>query len=187
MPEDREIVALYWEREESAIQKTQEKYSRYLTKIVRNILPDPEDQAECVNDVYLKAWSSMPPHRPEVLSTYLGKLARETAIDRYRKNRSQKRGMGEYALSLSELAEVLPDRDTTVDEAESRRLDQVLDAWLRTLPGETRKAFVSRYFYADPVKDIAACLGASESKVKSMLFRARKGLRKRLTEEGFSC
>lgn len=187
MPEDREIVALYWERDENAVRKTQEKYGRYLAKIVRNILPAPEDQEECVNDVYLKAWSSMPPHHPEVLSTYLGKLARERAIDLYRKNHSQKRGVGEYALSLSELEEVLPDRDTTLEEAERRRLDSVLDAWLRTLPGETRKAFVGRYFYADPVKDIAACLGVSESKVKSMLFRARKALRKRLTEEGFSC
>lgn len=187
MPEDREIVALFWAREEKAIRWTAEKYGRYLTKIAQNILPSPEDWEECVNDVYLKAWNSIPPHRPEVLSAYLGKLARERAIDLYRKSRSRKRGGSEYALSLSELEEVLPDRDTTVAGAESRCLDSVLDAWLRTLPGEMRKAFVGRYFYADSVKDIAAYLGMSESKVKSMLFRARKALRKRLTEEGFSC
>lgn len=187
MPEDREIVALYWEREERAIQLTQEKYGRYLTKIVRNILPAPEDWEECVNDVYLKAWSSIPPHRPQVLSAYLGKLARERAIDLYRKNHSQKRGGSEYAISLSELEEILPDRDTTAEAAERNRLDRALDDWLRTLSPEMRKVFVSRYFYSDPVKDIARNLNISESKVKSMLFRARKGLGKRLTEEGFLC
>lgn len=187
MPEDREIVALYWERDEKAIRLTQEKYGRYLTKIARNILPDQSDWEECVNDVYLKAWSSIPPHRPEVLSAYLGKLARERAIDLYRKSHSQKRGGSEYAISLSELEEILPDRDTTVETAERNRLDRVLDDWLRTLPPEMRKVFVSRYFYSDPVKDIARNLHISESKVKSMLFRSRKGLGKRLTEEGFLC
>lgn len=187
MPEDREIVELYWKRSEEAIRMTREKYGRYLAKIAQNILPAPEDREECLNDVYLKAWNSMPPHRPEVLSTYLGKLTRERAIDLYRKNHSQKRGGSEYALSLSELEEVLPAGDTTVEEAEGRRLDRVLEDWLRTLSPETRKVFVSRYFYSDPVRDIARNLNMSESKVKSMLFRARKGLGKRLTEEGFEC
>lgn len=185
MPEDREIVALFWAREEKAIRWTAEKYGRYLTKIAQNILPSPEDWEECVNDVYLKAWNSIPPHHPEVLSAYLGKLARERAIDLYRKSRSQKRGVGEYALSLSELEEVLPAGDTTLEEAERRRLDSVLDEWLRELPAQARAVFVSRYFYADPVKEIASNLGIGESKVKSMLFRARKELRKRLGEEGF--
>ena len=103
MPEDREIIVLYWARNEGAIRKTQEKYGRYLTKILRNILPGPEDWEECLNDVYLKAWNSIPPHEPQVLSAYLGKLARERAIDLYRKSRSQKRVGSEYALSLSEL------------------------------------------------------------------------------------
>lgn len=187
MAEDREIIGLYRARDEGAIRKTQEKYGRYLTGILRNILPAPEDWEECLNDVYLKAWNSIPPHEPQVLPAYLGKLARERAIDLYRKNHSRKRGGAEYALSLSELEEVLPAGDTTVEEAEARRLDRVLDSWLRALPAQTRQVFVSRYFYADPVKDIAVCMGASESKVKSMLFRARKDLRKRLTEEGFLC
>ena len=187
MPEDRELVALYWERDENAIRATQEKYGRYLAKIAQNILPDRLDWEECVNDVYLKAWSSMPPHRPEVLSTYLGKLARERAIDIYRKNHSQKRGGSEYALSLSELEEILPAGDATAEEAERNRLDRVLDGWLRALSPEMRKVFVSRYFYSDPVRDIARNLHMSESKVKSMLFRARKGLGRRLTEEGFEC
>ena len=187
MAEDREIVGLYWERQEKAIRATQEKYGRYLMKIAQNILPDPADREECINDVYLKAWSSIPPHRPEVLSTYLGKLTRERAIDIHRKNHSQKRGGSEYALSLSELEEILPAGDTTVTEAERHRLDLVLDAWLRTLSPEMRKVFVSRYFYADPVRDIASHLGLSESKVKSMLFRARNGLKEQLIEEGFLC
>ena len=88
---DAEIVALYWDRNEAAIQQTQKKYGAYLSKIAYNILSDFEDSRECVNDTYLKAWNSMPTHRPSVLSTYLGKIARQLSIDVFRKKNSTKR------------------------------------------------------------------------------------------------
>ena len=66
--EDEQIVTLYWNRDEAAIQETQAKYDRYLTKIACNILADMEDSRESVNDTYLAAWNSMPPQRPSVLS-----------------------------------------------------------------------------------------------------------------------
>ena len=82
--QDEQIVALYWDRKEDAICQTQQKYGAYLSKIAYNILSDLEDSKECVNDTYLKAWNSMPTHRPSVLSTYLGKIARQLSIDVYR-------------------------------------------------------------------------------------------------------
>ena len=81
---DEVIVGLYWQRDENAIQETERKYGRYLSKIAYNVLADPEDSKESVNDTYLKAWNSMPPHRPEVLSTYLGKITRQLSIDMFR-------------------------------------------------------------------------------------------------------
>lgn len=71
--QDEMIVALYWQRDENAISETERKYGRYLTKIAHNILSDWEDSRETVNDTYLKAWNSMPTHKPSILSTYLGK------------------------------------------------------------------------------------------------------------------
>ena len=65
---DERIVELYWKRDESAVAETQSKYGRYLTKIAYNILTDMEDSLESVNDTYMHAWKSMPPHRPSVLS-----------------------------------------------------------------------------------------------------------------------
>ena len=90
--DDEQIVSLYWERSESAIQETEIKYDRYLTKIAYNILADLEDSRESVNDTYLAAWDSMPPHRPAVLSSYLAKLTRRISIDRVRyRNRDRRR------------------------------------------------------------------------------------------------
>ena len=101
--EDESIVTLYWDRDERAIRETETKYDRYLTKIAYNILADLEDSRESVNDTYLAAWDSMPPHRPGILSTYLAKITRRISIDRFRYRTRDKRKESEYAISLTEL------------------------------------------------------------------------------------
>lgn len=87
---DADIVEMYWQRNESAIKETTKKYSAYLSKIANNILFNPEDTKECVNDTYLAAWNSMPENKPSVLSTYLGKIARHISIDLYRRKIGRK-------------------------------------------------------------------------------------------------
>ena len=84
--EDKDIVDLYWQRDEKAISETVEKYGRYCYSIAYNILSDNEDAEESVNDTYLNAWSSMPPHRPAVLSTFLGKITRFISLKKWRSN-----------------------------------------------------------------------------------------------------
>ena len=183
--EDSRIIELYWAREEAAIRETENKYGRYLATIAYHVLADSEDSKEVVNDTYLKAWNSMPTHRPGVLSTYLGKIARELSIDRYRKRISRKRGGTEYAISLSELEDCVAGGPTPEQEVELKLLADAISSYLWSLPEETRNAFVSRYFFLDPIKEIAGFLNASESRVKSMLYRARLGLKDYLIKEGF--
>ena len=96
--EDRDIVTLYWQRDEEAIRQTDRQYGRYLSAIAFHILADREDSRETVNDTYLRAWGSMPPHRPQVLSTYLGHITRQLSIDRWRARGRVKRSA--YAVSL---------------------------------------------------------------------------------------
>lgn len=184
--EDNAIVRLYWNRDEDAIRQTQGKYSRYLTTIAKHLLANEEDAWEVLNDTYLRAWNSIPPNRPAVLSTYLGKITRELAIDRLRRKNSVKRAGGEYACSLSELAECVSGGDFTLEQAEERRLIESINAWLGSVSPEARTMFIGRYFYADSLREIARYHGVSESKVKSTLFRARKHLKAYLEHEGFS-
>ena len=121
---DEEIVALYWQRNEDAIRETEQRYGRYLFKIAYQVLADPEDSEESVNDTYLKAWGSMPPHRPGTLRTYLGKITRQLSIDRLRGRDRVKRRASEYALSLSELEECVSAGDTTQEQVDLRLLAQ---------------------------------------------------------------
>ncbi len=183
--QDGEIVELYWQRDEKAISETQRKYGRYLTSIAYRVLANREDSRESVNETYLRAWRSMPPHRPGTLATYLGRITRQLSIDILRARGREKRRASEYALSIEELDECVCGGEAPEHELDMKRLAETVNAWLLTLPRQTRSAFVARYYYMEPVRRIAAACGASESKVKSMLYRARQGLRERLEQEGF--
>ena len=182
---DELIVDLYWDRNEDAIQQTQRKYGSYLSKVAYNILSDFEDSRECVNDTYLAAWNSMPTNRPRILSTYLGKIARQISIDVFRRRNTVKRYASEYALSLEELGDSFSAGPTPEQELDAKMLDEAINRFLRTLPEETRNVFLGRYYFFDSLKDVAAYCGMTESKAKSMLYRTRQSLKAYLAEEGF--
>ena len=184
--EDELIVDMYWNRDEDAIGKTQEKYDRYLTKIAYNILANAEDSRESVNDTYLAAWDSMPPHRPAVLSTYLGKLTRRISIDCFRGRTRAKRATSQYAMSLEELGECVSGGNTTEEIVSVKLLADAIGMFLRLQSDEARNLFIGRYYYLDSLKEAAAYCGMSESKAKSLLFRTRIALKEYLEKEGFS-
>lgn len=184
MQDDR-IVSLYWNRDESAIRETEQKYGRYLMKIAYHVLADWEDSKECVNDTYLKAWNSIPPHKPELLSTYLGKITRQVSIDAFRKRNSAKRKRSEYSVALSELDDCLSAGNGTEQEADLRLLAKAISDYLATLSIEARDVFLGRYYFLDSVREVADYYHMSVPKVKSMLYRIRAGLRTYLEKEGF--
>lgn len=182
---DEKIVELYWNRDESAVAETQSKYGRYLTKIAYNILTDMEDSLESVNDTYMHAWKSIPPHRPSVLSTFLAKLTRRIAIDILRKKSRDKRIPSEYTFSLSELEECIPERGGVEQQIEAEELGKVISEYLKEISPEARRLFVGRYFHLDSLKDVASYCNMSEAKAKSMLYRTRCGLKTYLEKEGY--
>lgn len=183
--QDDMIVTLYWQRNEQAIQETDHKYGRYLSKIAYNVLKDLEDSKEIVNDTYLKAWNSMPPHTPSVLATYLGKITRQLSIDMFRNRNRKKRQMSEYTLSLSELDECISNGNTTEQSVNLHLLAETINTYLYSLSHEARTTFVGRYYYMDSIKEVAGYHSMSQSKVKSMLYRTRQGLKAYLEQEGF--
>lgn len=181
--EDRRIVELYWQRSEAAIAETQTKYGKYCHYIAYNILSDDGDAEECVNDTYLKAWDSMPPHKPTKLSTFLGKITRNLALNRLEAQKAAKRGAGVVPIALDELTECITDNETS-DPTDEIALRGALNRFLRALPEETMIVFLQRYWYFASVKEIAANRGISETNVKVILHRARGKLKSFLEKEG---
>lgn len=183
--EDEKIVQLYWERREEAIPETAKKYGTYCGRIAHNILGNAEDAEECVNDTYLQAWKAMPPHRPGVLSTFLGKITRNLSFNRYQWLRAEKRGGGELPLVLDELAEIVSGQEDIKREMDRRELLQVIQTFLNQLPKKKRSIFLCRYWYNDSVKAIAERWGMKETAASMTLSRLRLQLREQLRERGF--
>ena len=181
--EDARIVQLYWERNEQAISATADKYGAYCASIARNILGVPEDVEECVSDTYLRAWNAIPPHRPQILPAFLGRITRNLALNRYRHSRADKRGGGRLPAVLEELSFVTGGEDA--EQALDRR--EVVDAvnsFLAGLPARKRTIFLCRYWYLDSIAEIGARFGMTEGSVSVTPSRLRRKLRDHLLERG---
>ncbi len=183
---DNEIIEKFWHRDESAIGDTQLKYGSYLNKIAYNILFSVSDSDEAVNDTYLAAWNSIPPHRPSILRSYLSKLTRRISIDRLKYYHAKKRLESEYLLSLEELSECVSDTVGSPEaELDMKMLGEAVGKFLSSQPKKARDGFIRRYFFLDSIADTAKSLGISESELKSLMHRTRNKLRDYLEKEGY--
>jgi RNA polymerase sigma-70 factor (ECF subfamily) len=181
--EDAAIVELYWQRDQQAIAETDKKYGAYCQHIAYAVCSDRLDAEECVNDTWLRAWGAMPDKRPTVLSTFLGKITRNLAINRFQHKTRKKRGGGETELALEELEDCIPAALDVERRYELQEFQQAIGRFVSGLSETEQKVFVARYWYLAPVEDIARRLQISSSKTKSMLFRLRNRLRLYLKEE----
>ena len=185
--EDSQIVDLFWRRDQAAIDEAAKKYSRYCHSIAHRILDSDEDAEECVNDALNRAWNAIPPARPDCLSAFLGRIARNLSLNRYEKSRAGKRGGGTAEIALTELEECVPSGSDVEEEVEGILLSESIDRFLGALPKRHRILFVRRYWYLRGIADISADMGISESSVKSVLFRLRDKLKTHLQREGLFC
>lgn len=184
--EDAQIVALYLQREESAIAHTAARYGTQLRNISFGIVRNHETAEECENDTYLQAWNTIPPNAPhKYLFAFLARIIRHISIDRCRYQERLRRSA--YIQELStELQCCIPGPADTERRMEAIALGQLISAFLRQQPEETRNIFIRRYWYMDAVADIAHRFGITQSKTKSMLFRCRNALRGYLEKEGYT-
>ena len=165
-------------------QRDRKQVRGYCYRIAYDILYSELDAEECVNDTYLKAWESMPPHKPEKLSTFLGKITRNLALNRYIHDRAQKRNKATDVV-FDELAELIPD-GVTSHMPEEVALKDVINRFVASLPSLTRVVFVRRYWYVSSIRDIAADYCLSQGYVKVMLLRTRKKFKAFLEKEGIT-
>ena len=182
--EDKEIIDLYWQRSDRAIEETDRKYGRYCGTIAYNICHSREDAEESVSDTYLKAWESIPPTRPTYFYAYLAKICRFLCFGRLDWKNAAKR-KAEIVELTTEMELCIPDLSRE-RQLEAQELGRLLNEFLGTLNEESRNIFMRRYWFADSVAEIAQRYRIGESKVKTRLFRARNQLRSFLEKEGYA-
>ena len=180
---DSQIIELYFNRDESAIEQSNNHYGAYCRKIAMNILHSREDSEECVADTWHNAWNAIPPQKPLSLSAFFGKIVRNLAISRYRKGKAAKR-FGGLDVLLSEFEECIPSGESVIQQVESRLLAEIIDEWLSRLDKQDRVVFIRRYWFGESVKDLAKECGCSPAKMAQTMLRLRKSLRTKLEMEG---
>jgi RNA polymerase sigma-70 factor (ECF subfamily) len=181
--DDRRLIELFLERSEDAVGETAKKYGSYVRRICHNITGDARDSEELENDTYLALWSRIPPDEPKCFSSYIGRIARNLSVSRYRNTNAKKRTSGASELS-AELAECfIGHEDTTFEKV---YLTEVTESFLRGLSKDDRVLFVRRYWYGDAVKDIARERHLSATRVSKRLWQLRLELKAHLEKKGVS-
>ncbi len=183
---DEQIVELYWRRDEQAIRETDIKYKKFLLSIAYNIVHDTCDSEECLNDTYIDAWNSIPPARPALLQAFLAAIMRRRAIDCYKTRTRQKRIASELTVSLSEVEAFMADGDDVYSETDAKELGRAISDFVRSLPDRQMYIFMSRYYAARPIKEIAGLLGCSESTVNKEIAVIKRDLKEKLEKEGYA-
>ncbi len=180
---DKEIIDLYLNRSQQAIAETKVKYGSYCKAIARNILSNYSDVEECENDTYLAIWNVIPPQIPRKFSIFLGRITRNIALDKYGYNTAKKRN-SEFEQIINELEDCLASTMTVEVQYESGEIANIINQFLYGLEEQTRNIFILRYWQSESIESLSNRFNISNSKVKSILFRARKKLRIYLEKEG---
>ena len=181
---DEEIIEMYWQREEKAIEYTDEKYGKFLFRIAYNILGDRSDCEECKNDTYLGVWNAIPPTRPLVFPAFITRIMRRIAINLYKKKTSQKRVSSELTVSMEELQNSLHSGEYVDRDYEAAELGKLISEYVKGLSDREQYMFVGRYYMAEPVQSIAKELGITVSAVYKSLDKIKIGLKDYLERNG---
>lgn len=179
--EDAKIIDLFFARNEDAIRQTDAVYGRKLYCLADRILHNAQDSEESVSDTYLKAWESIPPHKPTYLYAYLAKICRYFALGKLDWKEAAKR-KAEIVTLTNEMAQCIPDQRKEA-EMTAKEIGRVINAFLDGISQESRIIFLRRYWFCDTISEIAERYGISESKVKMRLHRTRKQLADCLSKE----
>lgn len=183
--QDSKIIDLYWKRDQQAIAASSEKYGAYCFAVAKSILSMDQDCEECVNDTWLGAWNTIPPHRPMVLRMFFAKITRSRAFDRFKKQNAKKRGAGEINAILDELAECLAGGESVEQTVDRRALDKAIETFVRSLSERDGNVFIRRYFFAETTAQIADRYDLTQNNVLVILSRTRQKLKQHLMKEGY--
>lgn len=180
---DEEIIELFFERSEKALEELEAKYGKICLQTSYNILGNYSDAEECVNDSYLGVWNAIPPTRPDPLLTYVLKIVRNLSLNCYHKNAAKKRNSA-YDLAVEELSDFLASPESVESIMESKELVAAIEGFLDSLKTRDRVVFIRRYWFYDSYEQIASRVGISAKNVSVKLTRLRRQLRVYLEERG---
>ena len=180
--EDRQIIDLFFSRSEAAMEAFITKYGARALRFAHNLLNNPQDAEECINDALFALWEQIPPEQPRHLWAYFSRILRNLCCSRLDHLCAAKRDRGKE-ICLSELDACFSARQDPQQMLEAGEISRVINEFLDGLDDTGRRIVVRRYYYFDSCADIAKSKGLSRGAVNTRLSRLRQALRKTLEQE----
>ena len=172
---DAELLAQWDQDRDAGMEALLRKYGPLLRYVIGGILQDPQDAEDCLSEVSLSLWQKLESFDPAKgsLSTWLTAVARNTALNHWK-------ARARHQSHLAEPDQEPADHATPEQEVLRKERAEQLRAAVTHLPEADRKLFYRRYYYLQPVSQIAAELGLSQRAVEGRLYRLRQRLRQEL-------
>jgi RNA polymerase sigma-70 factor (ECF subfamily) len=138
-----------------------------------------EGAEDLAQKVYVRIWRARKRYAPTAkFSTWMFAITRRLVLNE-RRGRAR-RGAVFYAASAQETVPEPVAGDSPEGLVRAGELARAIDEALADLPEEQRTAMILRRYDEMPYEEMAAVLETTVPAVKSLLFRAREALRKKL-------
>ena len=172
---DLELAQLLRTDRERGMEALLGQYGPLLRYVIGGVLRDPQDAEDCYSEVTLSLWQSAERFDPEQgrLSSYLTAAARNTALNHLKARLRRERHQAEPDVEAADHA--TPEQAVLQKERAER-----LRAAVGRLSDKDRTLFYRRYYYLQPVAQIAAEMGMSLRAAEGRLYRLRQRLRQEL-------
>ena len=152
------------------------QFSPLITYIISPILSDTRDKEECISDIYLTVWKKIDQYDPNKsnFTTWLTVIAKNTALNYTRKTNKIRSNEGE-------LDENLVSKEGNPEAELIKKEDsELLKKAINSLSKSDKVLFYRKYYYSQPISQIASETGITERAVEGRLYRIKKKLRKQL-------
>ncbi|EIT84245.1 RNA polymerase sigma factor [Fictibacillus macauensis ZFHKF-1] len=155
--------------------KMEELYTLYEQRVYHvayAVLHNVQQAEDAVQETFLTLYQRLKELRKldeEELKRYILRIAKNKAIDSYRKNRRHGEFLNEYQRETKDAV------DENVEEWERSFLSEVqIDELLTNLTDSNRRVFKYKIFYNLSYTEIADLMGIAETNVRKQFERARK-------------
>ncbi len=167
---DEEIVQQILAGSKQRYAEIVSRYQRPVFNLMYRYTRHEQDAADLTQDVFLRAFDRLSTYRTGCsLFSWLYALAVNRANDWSRSHRRRQENMEAYLLE----DDVRSEDNNPRAGFEGREKSQLLQKALDLLPPETREILLLRYRHEQPVREVAAVFGITESAVK---MRVKRGL-----------
>jgi RNA polymerase sigma-70 factor (ECF subfamily) len=182
---DRDLVATAAIGAEGSFEELVRRYQRPIAAYVYRLVGDYEAALDLTQEIFIKVYGSLSRYRPEFkFSTWIYKIAHNSAVDHLRRNSGRERSLANGADGDSydmpiESGSLSPEQES---EREERRIE--IESVVKSLPATYRELIVLRHSQDLTYEEIVDVTGLPLGTVKNRLFRAREMMRQLFIDRG---